>query len=201
MDDGRKPDRSVTQRRGWLLEAVVLIVGIVVILVTFYLTDNLFPFMLPYRDYLLSLEVAVVSVLLVELIGRVIVSRFREHGNLAYGIYIRTVIRIIGYLGAVVVIISVLASNPALAISIGTITGVVIGFASQNITSNVLAAAFLITTRTVRVGDAITVVGNTGKIVDITPIYTVIETDTGTTFVPNVIMVTTAVQRRKKAQG
>ena len=97
----------------------------------------------------------------------------------------------------VVSIISILASNPALAISIGTITGVIIGFASQNVTANVLAAGLLIATRTVRVGDTVTVAGNTGKIVDITLMYTVVETETGRVFVPNSMMVTTAVQRRK----
>ncbi len=94
-------------------------------------------------------------------------------------------------------IISILAANPALAISIGTITGVVIGFASQNVTSNVLAAGLLVATRIVRVGDTITVAGNTGQIVDITLMYTVMDTETGRVFVPNSMMVTTAVQRRK----
>lgn len=55
----------------------------------------------------------------------------------------------------------------------------------------------MVATRIVRVGDTITVAGNTGQIMDITLMYTVVETETGKVFVPNSMMVTTAVQRRK----
>ena len=44
---------------------------------------------------------------------------------------------------------------------------------------------------------AITVAGNTGKVLDIKLMYTIIEADTGRVFVPNSIMVTTAVLRKK----
>ncbi len=197
MSSGRQIRKVLSYRRWLSLELIVLILGIAIILVTIYISDkNAFPFLTTYRNYFLSAEAAIVSILLVEIIGRVIVIRFREHGLAAYGIYIRTVIRIVGYLIATVLIISVLASNPALAISIGTITGVIIGFASQNITGNVLAAALLVATRAVRVGDTVTVAGNTGRIEDITLIYTVINAETGTLLVPNTIMVTTAVLRK-----
>jgi small conductance mechanosensitive channel len=191
--------KNLISYRRWLsLEVLVIILGIAIIFVTLYFSGrNTFPFLTTYRDYIISAEAAIVSILLVENIGRIIVYRFREHGALAYGVYIRTIIRIVGYLVAVVAIISVLAANPALAISIGTITGVVIGFASQNITSNVLAAALIVATRIVRAGDTITVAGNTGRIEDITLIYTIIEAETGRVFIPNSMMVTNAVQRRK----
>ncbi len=191
--------KNLINYRRWLsLELAIIFLFIAIVSATFYISDrHLFPFLNNYQSYIVSAEIAFVSILLGEIIGRIIVFRFRERGALAYGIYVRTVIRVIAYLVAVIAIISVLASNPALAISIGTITGVVIGFASQNITANVLAAALIVATRIVHVGDTVTVSGNTGRVTDITLIYTVIDTETGTVFVPNSIMVTTAVQRRK----
>jgi small-conductance mechanosensitive channel len=98
------------------------------------------------------------------------------------------------------VVIIILAANPALAISIGTITGVVICFASQNVTANVLASSLMVATRTVRIEDTVTVAGNTGEIIDITLMHTLIITETGKVYVPNAMMVNTPVQRRNKVE-
>jgi small-conductance mechanosensitive channel len=43
----------------------------------------------------------------------------------------------------------------------------------------------------------VTVAGNTGKVTDITLMYTVVETETGRLYVPNSMMVNTAVLKRK----
>lgn len=197
----RKPDQNISFRHPrWIsVEVMILILGVALIFATLEVSRReLIPFVTAQRDLIIAVEAAIVSILLIELVGRIIVAWFQEHGVRAYGIYVRTIIRIAGYLVAVVAIISILAANPALAISVGTITGVIIGFASQNVTGNALAAVLLIASRTVRAGDTITVAGNTGEVIDITLIYTVIDTETGRVFVPNVMMVTTAVQRRKK---
>jgi small conductance mechanosensitive channel len=197
--DSQQFRKNISHYRRWLsLEVIILIVGIILIFSTIEISRRgLISFITTQKDYILSVEAAVVSILLIEIIGRIIVYQFQERGARAYGIYIRTVIRIVGYLVVIVIIISILASNTALAISIGTITGVIIGFASQNITSNVLAAGLLVATRIVKVGDTITVTGNTGQIIDITLIHTIIETENGRVFVPNSTMITTAVLKRK----
>jgi small conductance mechanosensitive channel len=195
-----KPFRPrIFHYRAWFtLEVILIIVGIVMIFATLEISRRkVFSFVTAQQDYIVSAEATIVSILIIEIIGRIILNRFYERGAKVYGAYIRTIIRIIGYIVLVVAVISILAANPALAISIGTITGVIIGFASQNITGNVLAAALLVATRVVRVGDTITVAGNTGQVVDITLIYTIVDTETGRVFVPNSVMVTTAVQRRK----
>jgi small conductance mechanosensitive channel len=185
--------------RRWLtLEVVIIIVAIALIFATIEISRlKIFPVITAQQDYIIAVEAAIISILLIEIISGIIIKWFSERGARVYGIYIRTIIRIVGYLVAVVVIISILASNPALAISIGTITGVIIGFASQNVTSNVLAASLIIATRTLRIGDTVTVAGNTGQIVDITLMYTVVENETVKVFVPNSMMVTTAVQKKK----
>lgn len=127
--------RSIFHFRAWMsLEVAILIVGILLIFVTLDIgRRKIFPFVTDQVDYIVAAEAALVGILLIEIIGRIIVGHFRERGVLAYGFYIRTVIRIVGYLIVVMAIISILAANPALAISIGTITGVVIGFPAKTL--------------------------------------------------------------------
>jgi small-conductance mechanosensitive channel len=195
--------RQVLHYRRWLtLEVIIIIVGIALIFATVEVSQReIFPFVTAQQNYIVAAEAAVVGILLIEIIGRIIVNRFHEEGVRAYGTYIRTIVRIAGYLVVVVSIISILAANPTLAISIGAVTGVIIGFATQTVTSNVLSGGLLVTSRIVRIGDTITVAGNTGRIVDIKLMYTVMDTETNTVFIPNSIMITTAVLRKKPSAG
>ena len=66
-----------------------------------------------------------------------------------------------------VVIVSFLSQNAIVAASIGTISGIVVGFASQNLIGNMIAGIYLALTRPLKIGDMITVFGNSGKVYDI----------------------------------
>ena len=102
---------------------------------------------------------------------------------------IRSLIRILGSLIITAIIISYLSQNPALAASIGAITGVVIGFASQNVIGNLIAGMYLTITRPFKIEDRITVLGNSGKVSDIGLLYSGLLMDTGdTVLVPNNII-------------
>ena len=71
------------------------------------------------------------------------------------------------------VIVSV---ESALAISLGTVMGVIIGFATQNLISNVVSGMMLAIVRPVQIGDEITITGSTGNVKEIALIYTVLDT-------------------------
>ena len=62
---------------------------------------------------------------------------------------------------------SYLSQNAAIAASIGTISGLVVGFASQNLLGNMIAGMYIALTRPFKIGDMITVFGNSGKVYDI----------------------------------
>jgi small conductance mechanosensitive channel len=66
-----------------------------------------------------------------------------------------------------VVEVSCLSQNAAVAASIGTISTLVIGFASQNQLGNMIADMYIAITRPFKMGDMITVFGNTGNVHDI----------------------------------
>ena len=107
---------------------------------------------------------------------------------------IRVLIRIVGAIIVISIIISYLSEDPIIAASIGTITGIVIGFASQNVIGNLISGLYLAITRPFRIGDKATVFGNTGIIVDIGLLYTRLRNDEGHIILaPNLSMVSTTI--------
>jgi small conductance mechanosensitive channel len=80
---------------------------------------------------------------------------------------IRSVTRITGAIVIAVVVVSYLSQNATVAASIGAMSALVIGFASQNLLGNMVAGMYIALTRPFKIGDMITVFGNTGKVHDI----------------------------------
>ena len=111
---------------------------------------------------------------------------------------IRILIRIIGAIIVISVIISYLSQDPLIATSIGTITAIVIGFASQNVLGNLISGLYLAIIRPFRIGEKVTMFGNTGIIYDIGLMYSRLRTDEGDIILaPNTSMVTTTIIIRK----
>lgn len=113
---------------------------------------------------------------------------------------IRILIRIVGAIVVISVIISYLSQDPLIATSIGTITAIVIGFASQNVLGNLISGLYLAIIRPFRIGEKVTVFGNTGIIYDIGLLYSRLRTDDGDIILaPNTSMVTTTIIIRKSS--
>jgi len=107
---------------------------------------------------------------------------------------IRILIRIIGAIIVISIIISFLSEDPIIAASIGTITAIVIGFASQNVLGNLISGLYLAITRPFRIGDRVTVFGNTGIVFDIGLLYSRLRTHEGDIrLAPNLSMVSTTI--------
>jgi small-conductance mechanosensitive channel len=107
---------------------------------------------------------------------------------------IRILIKIIGAIIVISIIISYLSQDPIIAASIGTITAIVIGFASQNILGNLISGLYLAITRPFRIGEKVTVFGNTGLIYDIGLLYSRLRTEEGDIILaPNTSMVSTTI--------
>ena len=112
---------------------------------------------------------------------------------------IKILMRIIGAIVVITIIISYLSKDPVVAASIGTISGLVVGFASQNIIGNIIAGLYLALLRPFKLGDEITAYSNTGIIYDIGLISTKLKTsDNKTVLVPNSSMVTTTIVLNKR---
>ncbi len=194
----KKPESSA---RGIFIAFLFATMGVASVIVTIELSNRgSFPFVTSQRNHLIAAELAVFSIFFVEIIGR-LANKHLERDALRRGMSARVIIRTAGYLVVGAAVISILASNSALAISVGTITGVVIGFATQSLLSNMLGGIILVVNRVTRSGDVITFMGNTGRVVEIRLIYTVIDSGDSLVFIPNSAMLTNAVQLKKGPDG
>lgn len=107
---------------------------------------------------------------------------------------LRVLIRIVGAVIIIAIIISYLSQDPLVATSIGTVTAIVIGFASQNILGNIIAGLYLAITRPFKMGDRVSVFGNTGIVFDIGLLYSKLKSDEGDIIIaPNLSMISTTV--------
>jgi small-conductance mechanosensitive channel len=131
------------------------------------------------------------------LLIKAVLQRYERQNTRQIGIMVRAVVRTIGYMVIAIAILSILASNPALAVGAGSMMGLIVGFSTQNIIGNVFAGMFLAVGRPFRIDDEITVAGNTGRVIEVTAMYTMIEAQEGVILVPNTSMLTQIILWRK----
>ena len=200
-DSVPKKNKSENTTHATFIAILVMLLCLTVVIATIELAKlPNFKFITGHRNVIVSIEFTVFVMALVEVIGRAIVSSFRRRGIEPVGQSIRTIMRGAVYIVLTVTIISTLLSNPALAISLGTVMGVIIGFATQNLISNVVSAMILAIVRPVQIGDEITVTGSTGSVREIALIYTILDTKDRLLYVPSIVMVTNVVMKNKKPE-
>lgn len=173
--------------------SIILVIAIV--LIQFYLQP-----ILP-KDYLMliqAIQVTIIGYFMIEVISNVFHDLTYDYLK-ETSRSIKSLIRILGSIVIIAIIISYLSSDPIVAASIGTISGLVVGFASQNIIGNIIAGLYLAILRPFKLGDEITVFNNTGIIFDIGLISTKLNTlDNKIVLVPNTSMVTTTIILNKR---
>ncbi|MGH2541844.1 MAG: mechanosensitive ion channel family protein, partial [Ardenticatenaceae bacterium] len=173
--------------------------GAVFVGLTRGLNDDIFPdFLQDHRGWLVAAEVAVFGIVFVEVLVKAILRHYERQNTRQIGIMVRAVIRTIGYMTLAVAILSILAANPALAVGVGSMMGLVIAFSTQNIIANVFAGMFLAIGRPFRIDDEITVSNNTGKVIEFTVMHTMIETSEKIVLIPNYSMLTQVILRSKQ---
>jgi small-conductance mechanosensitive channel len=150
--------------------------------------------------YLQAAEVAVVGYVILEIVSTTSYSLLLPGSSSETAKAIRSLIRIMGTIITVAAVISFLAKNPIVAASISTISALIIGFASQNILANMISGLYLSIMRPFKIGDKITVSGNSGIIYDIELIYTRLLTENGDiVLVPSTSMVSSTVVLKRNA--
>ena len=187
--------KHINQR---LMVIITAIAGIAIIVLTIeFSREGNISFLVAQRDRLLAVEIAFFGIIIVEVLSRMAIRQFRQREAVQMGVAVRGTLRTVSYLVIAIVVVSILSANPTLAISVGAITGIVIGLAAQNIIGNVVAGTILAIMRPVRIGDEITVMGNTGIVVEIGVMHTVVDGGERWVLIPNMAMLTNAVQRKK----
>jgi len=196
--DKRNRNQGPKAAQTTIISVALIFVFLCVILVTGEISKlNGFELLARHEKTVINSEFAVFSIVLVEFIGRAIIQAFKRRGNEPTGHNIRAIIRGVVYIILVIGIVSSLSSDPGLAIGIGTVTGVVIAFATQNLVGNVVAGVMLAIVRPVRIGDDITVMAQTGKVKEIDLLYTVLEDGENWYYVPSMVMFSNVIKKKK----
>jgi small conductance mechanosensitive channel len=167
-----------TQAKRKALKDMIIIGGI--IFLTWYLTTFVFESLIPTwaLTYIRIAEIVIIGYFFVEIVSNLVFRLTSSYfGDTAHSIKI--FIRIASAIIIAAIVISYLSKDPLVAASITTITGLVIGFASQSLIGNLIAGLYLASTRPFKVGDNITVFGNTGLIYEIGLLYSRLLSDTG----------------------
>ncbi len=179
----------------------VLFVAIISVVVTIELSRlTSMAFLTVNRERIIAGELSLFGIVLVELVGRIIIRKFEKDEMKQTGVMVRSIMRAVLYLVLIASVISVLAADPALAVGIGSVTGIVIGFAGQNLFGNLMAGIVLSLTRVIRIGQEITVMGSTGRVIEVGHIYSTLDSGEYTILVPNTTMLSNTVRRQKTPQ-
>jgi small conductance mechanosensitive channel len=181
-----------------LISLVVVVIFVCAILATGEIAKITgFEFVAKHEKTLINLEFSIFAIILVEFIGRAIIQAFKRRGIEPVGHNVRAILRGVVYIVLAIGIVSSLSSNPGLAIGIGTVTGVIIAFATQNLVGNVFAGVMLAITRPVRIGDQVTVLASSGEVKEIALIYTILEDGDNVYYVPSMVMFSNVVKKKK----
>ena len=198
IKDKKKSKRSNKAPRTALISLLVLIIFICVILTTDAVAKNSgLSFIGRHEKTIVNTELAIFSLILVEFIGKAIIQAFKNRGIEPVGHNVRAILRGIVYLILAIGIVSSLSSNPGLAIGIGTVTGIVIAFATQNLVGNIFAGVLLAIVRPIRIGDYVTVLLSSGEVKEIALMYTILEDGENWYYVPSMVMFSNVIKRKK----
>ncbi|MCL7410818.1 MAG: mechanosensitive ion channel family protein [Methanosarcinaceae archaeon] len=130
-------------------------------------------------DIVFKVLLSIATILIAVLIGKVISIRlrrsFKEKINKKH---LDIIIKIVQYSFIIFVllifVLPILGVQPSSLLVSGSIAGLVIGFASQSIVSNLISRLFLMIERPIKVGDNVNISGVMGTVEDISIISTII---------------------------
>jgi small conductance mechanosensitive channel len=179
-----------------------VLVSAIILAATLTISTVFLRSVLPSQElmYLQAAEVAFIGYIILAIVSTTSYSLILQGSSPETAKAIRSLIRIMGTVIIVAAVISFLAKNPIVAASISTISALIIGFASQNILANMISGLYLSIMRPFKIGDKITVSGNSGIIYDIELIYTRLLTENGDiVLVPSTSMVSSTVILQRNA--
>ena len=181
--------------------AVAFVVALAAVTATVHLANNNVAVLLTtHKSRIVAAEIGVFGAILTELFAAVAIRLFERAGSIQVGIAVRAVLRVACYLAILVSIVSILSANPALAIGVGGVTGVLVAFSAQNLVANAFAGLFLAVASPFKVGEEITVMGLTGRVTDIRVMHTRLDLGERIALIPSNVMMTQALQRNPRTR-
>ncbi|MEM1625743.1 MAG: mechanosensitive ion channel [Sulfolobaceae archaeon] len=138
----------------------------------------------PYLPYINTGISILFGYLIINSFSEVIYWNLRLRYDHSTSHSVRNLIRIIG-IGALAATIAGSTAGGTAGVALGGFLGIVIGFATQQILGQAIAGLFLLIARPFKIGDVVTVAGDTGKVEDITTLFTFINKGDQIVLIPN----------------
>jgi small conductance mechanosensitive channel len=192
-----------------LIVLLSLCLSAVTILFQWNDVEQLPPFLQPYSSFLLfsspylryfnAAIILVLGYLIVGEVGRMVYAYMRGFADHSSAATIQNIARIVGFGVLVAVLASVFSVDPAAALTLGSFSGLVIGFATQTFLSNTLAGVFILITRPFTFGDVVTITGNVGTVKEIRVMHIVIESLDGSKdiLIPNSLILSQVILKNR----
>lgn len=156
-----------------------------------FLTDS--QAYMPYVDVPLSI---VFGILIVFEFAQIIYWNLRFKLPHPEAASVRSVFRILGIVAVVVVVVSAYVS-PTAAAGLGAFAGLVVGFATQQVLGQAIAGLFLALSRPFQANDKVNIVNQEGVVVNVSTLFTFLDTDQAAILVPNNSIISTVIKRYK----
>jgi small conductance mechanosensitive channel len=133
----------------------------------------------PYLRYIDSVIVVVIGYFMISEISRIVYTYMRNFADHASSATVKNITKIVGVAFILSIMASIYNVDPAAALTLGSFTGLLIGFAAQTLLTNTLAGVFLLLTRPFTFGDIVTISGQTGIVKEIRIMHLHLETEDG----------------------
>lgn len=202
MDEADIPAPTFVRRFGYLAVTLFyfgILIGLLV-LIDRLVRLPVLDYFAPYKQYLTLADVAIFGWLTVGAGSRWVHSVTLQHTSPDTAGAMRILFRIFGSGVLLASIVSLLTSSSAAALTMGSFTGLVVGYATQTVLGNTVAGVFLALFQPIKVGDNVTVGGNSGKVMTITLMHTVLDAEDRVIMIPSA-SIAGGVLIRHKSQG
>ena len=192
------PAASVTWPLYWTAASVVALIGLLVLTARIEEGQPV-GFLAPYKDYVVITLLALFGIPAVEngSKGLFAIAQRRIPPDVTGAL--RIIARIVAYGIILSTVVSVLTGNAAAALTMGSFAGLVAGFASQTVMGNAVAGLFMAIARPIKVADRVTIGGNSGTVINITLMHTVLNAEDREIFIPSSNIVNTVLVRHKSS--
>lgn len=129
----------------------------------------------PYLRYINAAVIIILGYFIVDELGSITYHYMRRYADHSSAVTIEKIVKIAGFGIIIALLASVLSMDPAAALTFGSLTGLIIGLATQTFLSNAVAGVFVLITRPFTFGDVITIQGNTGVVKELKILHLVLE--------------------------
>ena len=203
QDYGRQPT-NFKRRLAYLVITLTnlgMLVGLLLVIDQSTKEFTFLDFLAPYKKYLSLAVIVVFGCLAVGSGSRWVHSIAVRWASPDTATAVRILFRIVAGGVLLSAIVSTLTGSATAAITMGSFTGLLAGFATQTVLGNAVAGLFLAIARPISIGDDITVSGNSGTVVAITLMHTVLRTDEQDFLVPSSNVAHGVIIRQRQPTG